>query len=144
MPSLHESRGDVHRRDDLMVDANDNLGSLKEKTSKYVAYGGKLDSSRFVEYWIPVQISNVQLEQYCGTLLSKSLSLCSPLKNDPVGVLHDILISARKVGFIRLFCINYMITWNLDDTAFECSFHLWQLLNIESNLLNICWCYDLE
>ncbi|KAL9413159.1 hypothetical protein AB3S75_041764 [Citrus x aurantiifolia] len=96
MPSLHESRGDVHRRDDLMVDANDNLGSLKEKTSKYVAYGGKLDSSRFVEYWIPVQISNVQLEQYCGTLLSKSLSLCSPLKNDPVGVLHDILISARK------------------------------------------------
>lgn len=110
MPSLHESRGDVHRKDDLMVDAIDNLGSLKEKTSKYVAYGGKLDSSRFVEYWIPVQISNVQLEQYCGTLLSKSLSLCSPLKNDPVGVLHDILISARKVGFIRLFCINYMIT----------------------------------
>lgn len=110
MPSLHESHGGLHRRDDLMVDANDNPGSLKEKTSKYIAYGGKLDSSRFVEYWIPVQISNVQLEQYCGTLLSKSLSLCSPLKNDPVGALRDILISTRKVGFIQLFCIKYMMS----------------------------------
>ncbi|XP_031285187.1 helicase protein MOM1 [Pistacia vera] len=80
----------------FITDSIDNIGTLKEKLSKYVAYGGKLDSSKFVEYWVPVQISNVQLEQYCATLLSNSSSLCSTLKNDPVGALRDILISTRK------------------------------------------------
>ncbi|KAL5831110.1 hypothetical protein ACOSQ4_016464 [Xanthoceras sorbifolium] len=81
---------------DLIIDSNDTIGGLKEKLLKYIAYEGKSDTSRFVEYWVPVQISNMQLEQYCNTLLSNSLSLCSPLKSDPVGVLRDILISIRK------------------------------------------------
>ncbi|TXG58175.1 hypothetical protein EZV62_016004 [Acer yangbiense] len=82
--------------DDLIIDSNDTIGGLKEKLLKYIAYEGKSDTSRFVEYWVPVQISNMQLEQYCATLLSNSLLLCSPLKSDPVGVLRDILISIRK------------------------------------------------
>ncbi|KAK3226957.1 hypothetical protein Dsin_006819 [Dipteronia sinensis] len=82
--------------DDLIIDSNDTIGGLKEKLLKYIAYEGKSDTSRFVEYWVPVQISNMQLEQYCATLLSNSLSLCSPLKSDPVGVLRNILISIRK------------------------------------------------
>ncbi|KAK0583701.1 hypothetical protein LWI29_001666 [Acer saccharum] len=82
--------------DDLIIDSNDTIGGLKEKLLKYIAYEGKSDTSRFVEYWVPVQISNMQLEQYCATLLTNSLSLCSPLKSDPVGVLRDILISIRK------------------------------------------------
>ncbi|XP_010557343.1 PREDICTED: helicase protein MOM1-like [Tarenaya hassleriana] len=56
----------------------------------------KADSSSYPEYWVPVQISDIQLEQYCAILLSNSLSLCSLSKNDPVRELHNILISARK------------------------------------------------
>lgn len=101
MLSLLESCDGLHRSESLLLDTNENIGILREKLSKYVAYGGKLDSSRFMEYWVPVHISNVQLEQYCATLLSKCLLLCSPLKNDPVGALRDILISTRKVRFIN-------------------------------------------
>ncbi|XP_010521747.1 PREDICTED: helicase protein MOM1-like isoform X2 [Tarenaya hassleriana] len=56
----------------------------------------KADSSGYAEYWVPVQISDIQLEQYCMTLLSNSLPLCSRSKNDPVGALHNTLISAMK------------------------------------------------
>lgn len=102
-------KGSLINNEGLTTDSVDDISSLKEKLSKYVAYGGKLDSSRFVEFWVPVQISNVQLEQYCATLLSNSLSLCSPLKNDPVGALRDILISMRKVVLTKLFGINHTI-----------------------------------
>ncbi|KAK3042547.1 hypothetical protein RJ639_001541 [Escallonia herrerae] len=68
----------------------------QEKLSQDVAYDCKSDSSRFLEFWVPVQLSNVQLEQYCTTLLSNSIPLCSCSKNDPVGALRDILISTRK------------------------------------------------
>ncbi|KAK3041003.1 hypothetical protein RJ639_026715 [Escallonia herrerae] len=68
----------------------------QEKLSQHVAYDCKSDSSRFLEFWVPVQLSNVQLEQYCATLLSNSIPLCSCSKNDPVGALRDILISTRK------------------------------------------------
>ncbi|XP_028070607.1 helicase protein MOM1-like isoform X2 [Camellia sinensis] len=78
------------------TDLNDNLGKLRERLSSFIAYDCKSDSSRFLEYWVPVLISNVQLEQYCATLLSNSMSLRSCLRNDPFGVLHDILISTRK------------------------------------------------
>lgn len=65
----------------------------------HAACGGKLNSFKYEEYWVPVQMSNIQLEQYCATLHKNSLLLCSSLKNkDLVGTLQDILLSARKVG----------------------------------------------
>ncbi|GAB4833637.1 hypothetical protein Ancab_031883 [Ancistrocladus abbreviatus] len=56
----------------------------------------KTESPRFDEYWVPVRLSNVQLEQYCSTLIENSKLLCSSVKKEVVDGLHDILISARK------------------------------------------------
>ncbi|XP_039052333.1 helicase protein MOM1-like [Hibiscus syriacus] len=79
-----------------ITNSSDNIGTMKERLAKYVAYECKLESSRFLEYWVPVLLSNVQLEKYCFTLFSNSLSLCSTLKTDPVGVLGSIVVSSRK------------------------------------------------
>ncbi|GMI81866.1 hypothetical protein HRI_001855900 [Hibiscus trionum] len=92
--SLLDSQSDSNGSE--LTNSRDNIGILKERLEKYVAYECKLESSRFLEYWVPVLLSNVQLEKYCFTLVSNSLSLCSPSKNDPVGVLRSILVSSRK------------------------------------------------
>ncbi|KVI09351.1 Chromo domain-containing protein [Cynara cardunculus var. scolymus] len=65
--------------------------------SKFIAYECKSSSSKFVEFWVPVQISNLQLEQYCSMLLSNAMALSSCSKSDTFGALHDILASNRKV-----------------------------------------------
>ncbi|XP_039052332.1 helicase protein MOM1-like [Hibiscus syriacus] len=70
--------------------------NMEERLAKYVAYECKPESSRFLEYWVPVLLSNVQLEKYCFTILSNSLSLCSHSKTDACGVLRNILVSSRK------------------------------------------------
>ncbi|CAL1366809.1 unnamed protein product [Linum trigynum] len=74
--------------------------NVKEKLSKYIANSCKSDcksdSSRFVEYWVPVEISSMQLEQYCATLLLKSLFLSASSKTDNVGALRDVLVATRK------------------------------------------------
>ncbi|PPR82048.1 hypothetical protein GOBAR_AA38667 [Gossypium barbadense] len=90
--SLLDSESDSNGSDSLQMTSSDNIAILKERLAKYVAY----ESSRFVEYWVPVLLSIPQLDQYCFTLLSNSLSLCSPSKTDPVGALRNILITSRK------------------------------------------------
>ncbi|KAL8154459.1 hypothetical protein V2J09_012219 [Rumex salicifolius] len=75
------------------VDSN-SITLLKEKLSPFTVCGPKSGPSRLVEYWVPVQMSNVQLEQYCSSLLTNLTALCS--KSDPVGLLREILISTRK------------------------------------------------
>lgn len=93
--------GDGTCVDSLNIDSSDTVDALpvlKERLAKFIAYERKSDSSKFVEYWVPIQLSKVQLEQYCATLLSNFISLRSCSKNDPVGALRDILISLRKVG----------------------------------------------
>lgn len=57
------------------------------------------NNAKFVEFWVPVQISNLQLEQYCSTLLSDGMALRSGSKTDSVEALHNILKSNRKVFF---------------------------------------------
>lgn len=88
--SLLDSSGD------LKLNLSDNLVKLKESLSHFTAYGSKFESSKFVEYWVPVPISNLQLEQYCSTLLRNTIALCSPSKKDGVGALLDILRTLRK------------------------------------------------
>lgn len=90
-------RDDLISRDSSFYGASDSISSSKNVLSKYMVHECKSDTPRFIEYWVPAQISNVQLEQYCSTLLSNTMSLCSSLKKDPVGVLRDILICNRKV-----------------------------------------------
>lgn len=97
--SLLESQGDLNNSA-LITSSNDNVSKLKERLSSYIAYKSKLDYSRFLEYWVPAQLSNVQIEQYCATLLSSSMALRSFSKNDSVEAIRDILISSRKVSLI--------------------------------------------
>ena len=100
MLSLLDSSGD------LKLNLSDNLVKLKESLSHFTAYGSKFESSKFVEYWVPVPISNLQLEQYCSMLLKNTIALCSPSKRDGVGALLDILKTLRKVYTIGLqLCI---------------------------------------
>ncbi|XBI74555.1 hypothetical protein VPH35_068076 [Triticum aestivum] len=77
------------------VDAREPTDNCSEFTP-HVAMAQKVDSSKFVEYWVPARLSRVQLEMYCYTLLSNSLALQSNEKTDSVGALRNILVSLRK------------------------------------------------
>ncbi|KAK8550911.1 hypothetical protein V6N12_039591 [Hibiscus sabdariffa] len=92
--SLLDSQSDSNNRE--LMNSSNSIETLKERLAMYVAYECKLESSRFLEHWVPVLLSDVQLEKYCFTLVSNSLSLCSPSKTDPVGALRSILVSSRK------------------------------------------------
>ncbi|KAL3623984.1 hypothetical protein CASFOL_032800 [Castilleja foliolosa] len=96
MLSLLESDGDFDKLRGLKSETNDHLCRLKDRLSRFVAYGNNSQISKFLEYWVPVQISKYQLEQYCATLLDNSVHLRSCSRNDPVGSLHDVLLTARK------------------------------------------------
>nr|XP_043609480.1 helicase protein MOM1-like isoform X2 [Erigeron canadensis] len=78
------------KADAVMVNAENDYAatSLQNSGSTYI-------SSKFVEFWVPVQISNVQLEQYCATLLSKAMNLQSCSK-DTLGALSDVFVSNQK------------------------------------------------
>ncbi|XP_050243059.1 uncharacterized protein LOC126691856 isoform X4 [Quercus robur] len=105
--------------DNMVIDSSTDISLLKERVAQYIASECKSGSPRFVEYWVPVQLSNVQLEQYCASLLSNSMFLSSCLKSEPADVLRDIIISARK-------CCDHP---NLLDQSLQ-SF----VTNIEENL----------
>ncbi|KAL3629549.1 hypothetical protein CASFOL_026771 [Castilleja foliolosa] len=97
MLSLLESHGDFEKlMRGLKSESNDHLCRLKDRLSRFVAYGNNSQISKFLEYWVPVQISKYQLEQYCATLLDNSVHLCSCSRNDLVGAAHDVLLTARK------------------------------------------------
>ncbi|KAG0503009.1 hypothetical protein HPP92_003081 [Vanilla planifolia] len=72
------------------------LAVMKLKLARHIAYECKVESSKFLEYWVPVPFSNVQLEQYCAFFVSNSSILRSNSKSEVVGALHSILIDARK------------------------------------------------
>ncbi|KAL6622402.1 hypothetical protein ACP70R_032281 [Stipagrostis hirtigluma subsp. patula] len=77
-------------------DTSGTLAVLKAKLAHHVAFERKADSLKFLEYWVPSRLSQVQLEMYCYILLSNSAALRSHSKTDSVGVLRDILVSLRK------------------------------------------------
>ncbi|CAA6666441.1 unnamed protein product [Spirodela intermedia] len=72
------------------------LAFVKERLLKFSTYDVKVENSKYLEYWVPVELSTVQLEQYCANLISHSLSLRSLSKTDHVGALSDALISQHK------------------------------------------------
>ncbi|KAK7324927.1 hypothetical protein VNO77_28877 [Canavalia gladiata] len=85
-----------NEKDSLISNSNNSVVQLKERLSSHIAYRCKSDSFRFVEYWVPVQISYVQLEQYCAILLSNDSILRASSKIDSIGAVRDILASTRK------------------------------------------------
>ncbi|XP_073312185.1 uncharacterized protein [Primulina huaijiensis] len=68
----------------------------EERLSRFVSNKSTSEASKFLEYWVPSQLSNLQLELYCSTLLSNSILLRSCSRNDSVGALPDILLNVRK------------------------------------------------
>ncbi|GMI84743.1 hypothetical protein HRI_002143600 [Hibiscus trionum] len=95
MLSLLDSGSELSS-DNVMIDSDTDVYKLKERFAHYFAFECKLSSSTFVEYWVPVQLSYLQLEQYCDTLLSNSRLLSSSLKIDRVDALRELIISFRK------------------------------------------------
>ncbi|XP_019178335.1 PREDICTED: uncharacterized protein LOC109173545 isoform X2 [Ipomoea nil] len=93
--SLVDSDGDLDKVDLSKSHSNDTLGQLKERFPWFSSCSSKW-TSKFLEYWLPVQISELQLELYCDTLLSNINALCSYSKSDPVGALNDIFLNVRK------------------------------------------------
>ncbi|KAE8652772.1 hypothetical protein Csa_022848 [Cucumis sativus] len=91
--SVLDVNDQVENKDTLKTNGDDNISKLKERLSYHIAY---ISTSRFVEYWVPARISNVQLELYCAALLSNSGLLCSSFKSDLLDNIHDLLISTRK------------------------------------------------
>lgn len=94
---LDSDRLETKDSDRLETNSNIDISKLKKRLAQYIASECK-SSSRFVEYWVPVQLSNVQLEQYCASLLSNSMLLSSCLKRGTADGLRDVIISARKVN----------------------------------------------
>ncbi|PWA55366.1 protein CHROMATIN REMODELING 4 [Artemisia annua] len=91
--SLLESKcTEIHADSDLKT--NDNAHTLKERLSPYIAFKCNFIAREFKEYWVPVQLSSMQIEQYCTLLESNMERLSSSLKTSTS--LHDILIQTRK------------------------------------------------
>ncbi|KAL0732473.1 hypothetical protein Bca4012_008682 [Brassica carinata] len=67
----------------------------RHDTRQDKSYDPKL-SLVYPEYWVPVQLSDIQIEQYCRTLFSNSLSLSSQSRIDYVGALEKTLTSVKK------------------------------------------------
>ena len=81
-------------------DSSEHLGLLKSKLSEYIVYERKSDPltiANFKEYWVPVDLASVQVEQYCNIVMTNIDSLCSVSKKTDSGSLRDILLSLRKV-----------------------------------------------
>lgn len=93
--SILDMNDQVENKDTLKTNGDDNVSKLKERLSYHIAY---ISTSKFVEYWVPARISNVQLELYCAALLSNSGLLCSSFKSDLLDNIQDLLISTRKVN----------------------------------------------
>ncbi|KAH9613949.1 hypothetical protein KSS87_011018 [Heliosperma pusillum] len=98
--SLLDPVGSSNQYEGLIDASKTDINVLKERMCSFII------SPKFQEYWVPVEISNVQLEQYCSTILSNSSVLGSCSKSDPIGSLHDILISTQKAvkNIISSYC----------------------------------------
>ncbi|KAI3738310.1 hypothetical protein L2E82_28336 [Cichorium intybus] len=81
---------DMHMDMDADVDTN----ALKEKLSPFVAFECKFNASEIEEYWVPVHLSNIQIEQYCSLLNSNFEVLTSSVRNS--SSLNDILTQTQK------------------------------------------------
>ncbi|KAL5717454.1 DNA helicase [Ranunculus cassubicifolius] len=91
-----EPGGDWKLDGNLKDDSGDTMSKLKERFARFIACEEKLESSKFVEYWVPVQLSSVQREQYCAALFANSVLLQSSSKTDLLGALAEVLKSVQR------------------------------------------------
>ncbi|KAG5387426.1 hypothetical protein IGI04_038896 [Brassica rapa subsp. trilocularis] len=96
-------------------------GEDRQNMQQHKSHDRKL-SSMYPEYWVPVQLSDVQIEQYCRTLFSNSSSLSSLSRTDPVGALEQTLSSVRKIcdhPYIMDASFKQLLTKNLEVHKIE-------------------------
>ncbi|PHT37753.1 hypothetical protein CQW23_21326 [Capsicum baccatum] len=108
--SLLDTKYDKVNNELLDTDSDIDLTEFKKRFKHFVAYECKSSASKVIEYWVPVKLSNEQIEQYCACLFSNSTWLCSSLKNDSPSCIYDILVSTRKVrqfDFCHLPCCDH-------------------------------------
>ena len=102
------------------VDA-DALAVLRARFTRHIAYERKAGSSKFLEYWVPVYLSQVQLELYSSMLRANSSILQSQTATDSVGALRDIVMCLWKVCFQKIYsfsiCVCMYIFCEVTDTA---------------------------
>ena len=97
---------EIHADGDMKT--NDKAHTLKERLSPYIAFKCNFIAREFKEYWVPVHLSPMQIEQYCSLLESNMERLSSSLKTNTS--LHDILIQTRKVFFyLKIFFLEFRI-----------------------------------
>ena len=77
---------------------NGDESKLQEKVVHPYEEENKSTTTEFIEYWVPVRLSNIQTEQYCGSLFSNSTLLCSSNKCDNLKVLQEILVTTKNVS----------------------------------------------
>ncbi|KAI3683806.1 hypothetical protein L1987_84321 [Smallanthus sonchifolius] len=69
------------------------INTLKERLSPFIAFECKFNTPDFEEYWVPVHLSSMQMEQYCSILASNLEALSSSSRKSS---LHDILTQIQK------------------------------------------------
>lgn len=79
-----------------METSDDTTRTLKGKLSPFIAFEYKY-TREIKEYWVPVHLSHMQIEQYCSLLDSNMEVLSSCLRDS--SLLHDILTQTQKVFF---------------------------------------------
>ncbi|CAI9098003.1 OLC1v1034550C5 [Oldenlandia corymbosa var. corymbosa] len=94
--SLLEPDYEGVKRNVLEDDGNIDSSELKAKLVDFTAYERKCEAVKVTEFWVPVMLSDVQAEQYCASLLSNSVFLCSNSKCDSTFSVRDLLRTARK------------------------------------------------
>ncbi|KAL1201926.1 Helicase protein MOM1 [Cardamine amara subsp. amara] len=98
------------------VEESDHVAQDMKETGPAMDRDHEENRQMYPEYWVPVQLSNVQLEQYCRTLFSKSLSLSSPSK-DALGSLEESFNSVRKTcdhPYVMDASLKQLLTKNLE------------------------------
>ncbi|KAI3683807.1 hypothetical protein L1987_84322 [Smallanthus sonchifolius] len=78
---------------DADMEMQDKSNTLKERLSPFIAFECKFRTLDFKEYWVPVHLSSMQMEQYCSILTSNLEALSSFSRNSS---LHDILTQIQK------------------------------------------------
>ncbi|XP_071908255.1 uncharacterized protein [Coffea arabica] len=72
------------------------ISKLKKRLGSFVAYECKHEQVKFMEFWVPAMLTEVQSELYCASLYSNSVVLCSRLRSDTHISIHDLLETTRK------------------------------------------------
>ncbi|KAL4560520.1 hypothetical protein LXL04_032672 [Taraxacum kok-saghyz] len=84
--------------EDTHTDADVDTNTLKERLAPFIAFECNFSASEFEEYWVPVHLSRVQIENYCSLLNSNSEALSSCFRNS--SSLHDLLTQTQKVSHL--------------------------------------------